>query len=195
VSGDSQPYAMGSNPGYTGPSHTTPRGGVIGDGQNQLSGAGGPYHVPPRHEPEPAPLPPDTSNWSGKPNSIWNHHAGKGVDVHRDTLRDVAKALGNDLKELEAALAKVHQKGNVGRAQLGDWDAAIQIGTTLENAYSAFTQYYSELVDCYSGVIERLQKSAGIYHDAENTTDAGVRSVEASAEGGATAQNTGNSWS
>jgi hypothetical protein len=187
---------MGSNPHYTGASSSqNPDGHVIGGGAPARTDGGYPAATShPEPKPELAPPPPDTSDWSDKPNNTWHHKVGSGVHVHRDKLHDVARALESDLNELQTVLQQVSTRCNVGRAHLGDWDAALQLGTTFENAYTAFTQYYADLTSGYQSVIRRLHKSAGIYADTEYSTEADVRGVQSGSNEDSRTQDSDTSW-
>lgn len=103
--------------------------------------------------------------------------AGKGVDVHRDKLKDIAKALQKDLDELSGynkGTAKNLQAGSRGLvtlAELGNYPAAKGLAGTTKNAYDVIGTEYQEFLDGYQALINAIKRTADNYEGAEQTNE------------------------
>jgi hypothetical protein len=107
--------------------------------------------------------------------------AGKGVDVDRDKLKDIAKVLQGDLDELRGygkGTAKNLQSGGRGLVtmdELGNYPAATGLAGTTKNAYDVIAAEYEEFLQGYQQVINGLLGTRDRYQRAEdaNTDNAG----------------------
>jgi len=140
--------------------------------------------------PQPTPTPKPSQYYSdgrGKANdyqppapiqSSWPQLSAAGdLTVHRDTLRQVAKAMETDIQDVQATLADLYQNGLVSEGQLGSWDAPTSLASATVSAYAGITQFVNDLVAAHAAVVERINRSANAYNDAESSNTAAVQSV------------------
>lgn len=108
---------------------------------------------------------------------------GKGVDVHRDKLKEVAKLLRSDLTAmqghdsgtvnyLQAADHSPNPRGFVSEDALGAYPAAKGVAATCKNAYDTIGTTYSTFIDTYEKFVSALEQTAGNYDKADEASEA-----------------------
>ncbi len=100
--------------------------------------------------------------------SVWPaSFASGGFSVNRDTLRQVANAMKQDIAEVRAVLSDLQENGLLTEIQLGDWDAPSGLAGATSNAFAGITSFVDDLIQAHDAVSERLNSSANAYSDAE----------------------------
>lgn len=124
--------------------------------------------------------PKDPGAWDVPPPQNLPPAGGKEIRVHRENLHNVAKALHDDLQELNKAGAQgspdeLHQthggnpKAMLNQEDLGNYPAAQGVYATVKTAYSTIGSTYSEFLTGYDNIVKTLTANAKNY---DNTEDA-----------------------
>ena len=138
------------------------------------SSSGGQYHSDGRGKANDyQPPPPIQSAW---PTSF----AGGGeLSVNRDTLRQVATAMKQDIAEIQAVLSDLQENGLITELDLGNWDAPSGLAGATSNAFAGITNFVNDLVAAHGAVSDRISTSVQAYADAETNNTALSNGVSA----------------
>ncbi|MGE5289253.1 MAG: WXG100 family type VII secretion target [Micromonosporaceae bacterium] len=107
------------------------------------------------------------------------------LSVDPNTLTQVAKAMAQDISTLQATLSNLQSNGLVTSIDLGSWAAPSSLGAATGNAYSAISQFTSDLVAAHQAVVDKISQSAQSYRDTEANNVATVNGVGAGGGGSA----------
>ncbi|RCG32629.1 hypothetical protein DQ384_03825 [Sphaerisporangium album] len=100
-----------------------------------------------------------------------------GVDVHHPRVKNLIKALEDDVQRLKGREAgtSVHLKayGQVTAQHVGEWDAAQQLAVVFGKGHSAITTSYDKLILQYEAAVEATKAAFANIGKAEqaSTTD------------------------
>jgi hypothetical protein len=111
-------------------------------------------------------------------NRAWSYSAGEEYRVHTDQLKNIARALEQDLRDLETALRPLASMLPISTQHVGTSRGGTNFVQMAQRAQQGFSQYYEELQAGYRSVIAKLYKSAGDYRKAEEYSESAVLSVE-----------------
>jgi hypothetical protein len=107
------------------------------------------------------PPPPVHSAWPA------SFSGGGELSVNRDTLRQVASAMKQDIAEVQAVLNDLQQNGLITELDLGNWDAPSGLAGATSNAFAGITNFVNDLVAAHGAVSDRINTSVQAYADAE----------------------------
>jgi hypothetical protein len=154
---------MGGGPQPT-PNPTPSPAPASSPGKNST---GGPYYPDGRAKANDyQPPPPVQSAW---PKSF---SSGGELSVNRDTLRQVASAMKQDIAEIQAVLSDLQENGLVTELDLGNWDAPAGLAGATSNAFAGITNFVTDLVQAHGAVSDRINTSVHAYTDAETNNTA-----------------------
>lgn len=109
--------------------------------------------------------------------------AGKGIDVDREKLKNIAKKLQADLDELNKHASgtpkdlRQGEKGVVTDAQLGKYSEAQQLAVSVGNAYDQIGSTYDGFLTAYQQVIDSINRAAENHQNAEDATHKSAQSA------------------
>lgn len=107
--------------------------------------------------------------------------AGKGITVHSDKLRAVAKALQDDYDKLNGnggttgSQYELNGYGNVGQREIGKYKAAEGLSSSTSAAYNQINSTYKNLLTSYKSIIDTINKTADNYDKADHQTEQAAR--------------------
>jgi hypothetical protein len=106
--------------------------------------------------------------------SAWpaSFSGGGELSVNRDTLRQVAAAMKQDIAEIQAVLSDLQQNGLITELDLGSWDAPSGLASATSNAFAGITNFVNDLVAAHGAVSDRISTSVQAYADAETNNTA-----------------------
>ncbi len=158
---------------------------------------GGPQPAP-TPTPTPAPSPGTTASGSGQYYSdgrgkandyqppppiqpAWpaSFSSGGELSVNRDTLRQVASAMKQDIAEIQAVLNDLQENGLITELDLGNWDAPSGLAGATGNAFAGITNFVSDLIQAHGAVSDRISTSVRAYADAESNNTALSKGISA----------------
>jgi len=106
----------------------------------------------------------------------------------------------SDIQAVKSTLNSIQSDGLVTAIDTGQWGAASGLGDATGNAFSAISEFTSDMITAHQAVVDRINQSAQAYRDAEanNTAAAsgvgsGVGSAPASGGGGSIPAGPGSS--
>jgi uncharacterized protein YukE len=109
--------------------------------------------------------------------------ASGNLSVDPATLKQVAKAMQQDITELQATLNDIQSNGLVTSLQVGSWEAPSSLGGATGNSFAAISEFTNDLIAAHQTVIDKINQSAQAYTDAEANNVAAVNSVGSGAGG------------
>ncbi|GAA3004931.1 hypothetical protein [Streptosporangium longisporum] len=96
------------------------------------------------------------------------------VEIKRDRIKQLLKALEEDLVRLEGsnegALQDMRAMTNLTEAQFGSWDTAKDVARTAQKAHMKIGVVYQDTIARYRAAIELLRAAAYNYQDAEQSS-------------------------
>ncbi|MFC4584687.1 hypothetical protein [Sphaerisporangium corydalis] len=102
---------------------------------------------------------------------------GEGIDVHHDRVKNLLKALEEDVERLKGVnagtVAHLRVNGRVTPAHLGDWDAAQQLAAVFSQGHTSLTMSYEKLITQYEAAITVIKASFLNIGKADSASDVG----------------------
>jgi hypothetical protein len=135
-------------------------------GPGKSSGAGQYYSDGRSKANDYQPPPPIQSAWPA------SFSGGSELSVNRDTLRQVASAMKQDIAEIQAVLSDLQEKGLITELDLGNWDAPSGLAGATSNAFAGITNFITDLIQAHGAVSDRISTSVHAYADAESNNTA-----------------------
>lgn len=106
---------------------------------------------------------------------------GDGVDMHHPSVRNLLKALREDVERLKGVGAGTPQHlrayGKVTTSHVGEWDAAQQLGVVFDQGHTAITTGYDRLVAQYEAAIAVIEAAYQNIGKAEHASDVGLKDL------------------
>ncbi|WP_248961027.1 hypothetical protein [Sphaerisporangium perillae] len=101
-----------------------------------------------------------------------------GVDVHHPSVKNLLKALEDDIEQLRGYKAGTAQHfkthGTVAPAHMGEWDAAMQLHGVFSQAHTGLTTSYDKLVAQYEAALAVARAAFTNLGSAEQASDVGT---------------------
>ncbi|MFC6087168.1 hypothetical protein [Sphaerisporangium aureirubrum] len=106
---------------------------------------------------------------------------GDGVDIHHPSVRNLLKALEEDVERLKGIQSGTVQHlrtyGRVTTAHVGEWDAAQSLGLVFNQGHTAITTGYEKLVMQYEAAIAVINAAFQNIGKAETASDVGLKDL------------------
>ncbi|MEV7968398.1 hypothetical protein AB0O34_20800 [Sphaerisporangium sp. NPDC088356] len=104
-----------------------------------------------------------------------------GVDIHHSTVKNLIKALEDDVERLKGIGAGTAQHlktyGKVASEHLGEWDAAQDLALVFTQGHGAISSGYESLVAQYEAAIAVTKASFLNLGKADHSSDVGTTSA------------------